>query len=133
MRALVIFAGLLATACSGGPSVEVRREMENFQETFTNTCYEDNWECTLSKDKKQLRMNFDGLEAEFAMLYEIQLVYLNLPPDIYLRIERYKPLDGVAEWNYRNVDMLFSYERKSSGYGDRVHNVDVDIFLTINE
>jgi len=104
MNKLIIVAALLV----GCTSPVVDHEQEKFA-AVVESCKYEGFSCVWSGNT--LKVTYRGPEELFAMFYDTVFSPLDLPEDIKMRIETYRPIAGAQEWSYRNVDMLFSYSR----------------------
>jgi hypothetical protein len=110
------FALMSALMVACGPSEEQREvaeEMNRFAKAYRECSDKEDIVCDLSADGRTFSIKMSTIEPTFLLEFTIATLSLDLPEDITMRVEHYRPIQGVQEWSYRHVDMLFSLNRSN--------------------
>ena len=117
---LVLITVVLVSACDTvgkGKSDANELEIANFEANYKWISFTDAAE--LSDDKKRLKLSFRCPDHSFKPCLERHIKYLDFPDEIAMEMDNYRPIDGLASWEYRDVKMRFSMStinRKVPGY-----------------
>tara|TARA_B110000090_G_scaffold38483_1_gene42423 strand:+ start:2020 stop:2412 length:393 start_codon:yes stop_codon:yes gene_type:complete len=108
---LVLITVVLVSACdtvgkskSDANELEIANFEANYKISFTDAA-------ELSDDKKRLKLSFRCPDHSFKPCLERHIKYLDFPDEIAMEMDNYRPIDGLASWEYRDVKMRFSMRK----------------------